>query len=194
MEGDVPNIVCLLGSPKANGSSDRLANRFCSAAENEGAKVVTHALRDLRYQGYMPATDGLYETAGDDLDPVLADILGTDILVLATPIYFCDMTGLMKQALDRFDVFLTGDTETGRLRSRLGEDKTLVVIQVQGNGEAVHRDLMAHYKLAFDTLGFVRQNCLRACAVHDPRDLKKTPDLFEAADNLATELLSREYA
>lgn len=187
-------VVCLLGSPRANGSSDRLADRFASAAEREGAEVVTHALRDLRYQGYMPPADGLYETAEDDLDPVLADILETDVLVLATPIYFCDMTGLMKQALDRFDAFLADDAETGRLRSLLGGDKTLVIIQVQGNDDAQHRDLLAHYKLAFDTLGFARQECLRACGIHDPRDLKAAPGLLESVDKLAADILRREYA
>lgn len=190
----MPRVVCLLGSPRANGSSDRLADRFCSAAEAAGAEVVTHALRDLRYQGHMPPADGLYEPAEDDLDPVLSDILETDVLVLATPIYFCDMTGLMKQALDRFDVFLTEDAEPGRLRSKLGHDKTLVLIQVQGNNETQHGDLLAHYKLAFDTFGFSRQECLRACDIHDPRDLKAAPHVLEAVEKLVADLFRREYA
>ena len=187
-------IVCLLGSPRPHGSSDRLAERFCSAAEKAGAQVITHALRDLRYQGHIPPPDGLYEVPEDDLDPVLADVAEADVLVLATPIYFCDMTGLMKQALDRFDIFLTDDPETGRLVSELGTDNTLVMIQVQGNDEKQHTDLMVHYKLAFDTLGFTRQECLRACSIHDPRDLKAAPQLMAAVDKLAADVLRPEYA
>ncbi|MEM6577329.1 MAG: NAD(P)H-dependent oxidoreductase [Pseudomonadota bacterium] len=188
------SVVCLLGSPRANGSSDRLADRFCRASKNAGANVVIHALRDLRYQGYMPPSDSLYESSEDDLDSVLADVEEADVLVLATPIYFCDVTGLMKQALDRFDAFLEEDAETGRLRSSLGQDKTLVLIQVQGNEDTQHRDLLDHYKLAFDTFGFTRQECLRACGIHEPRDLKALPQLFESADTLAEDVLRREFA
>lgn len=190
----MPRLVCLLGSPRANGSSDKLAERFCTAAERAGAAVVTHALRDLRFQGYVPPADGLYEPAEDDLDPVLADIREADVLVLATPIYFCDMTGLMKQALDRFEAFLVHDPETGRFRSRLAGRKTLVVLQVQANEEAQHKDLMTHYKLAFDSFGFARQECLRACGIHDPRDLRAAPQWREAVDHLAQDVLRREYA
>ncbi|MEM6480484.1 MAG: NAD(P)H-dependent oxidoreductase [Pseudomonadota bacterium] len=187
-------IVCLLGSPRAFGSSDLLAEKFCSAAQNEGADVVTYALRDLRYQGYKPPSDGLYDDATDDLDPVLADILLADCLVMATPIYFCDMTGLMKQALDRFDFFLSIDTETGQLRSELGNEKKLVLVQVQGNDETQHGDLMTHYRSAFDTLGFAQQEYLRACNIREPRDLAAKPQSFEAAEHLATDMFRREYA
>jgi len=190
----MPRVVCLLGSPRANGSSDRLAERFCTVADSAGAEVITHALRDLRYQGHMPPADGLYEAAEDDLDPVLADVLDADVLVMATPIYFCDMTGLMKQAFDRFDAFLVEDPDADRLRSKLGDGKTLVVIQVQANDETQHKDLMTHYKLAFDTLGFSRQECVRACGIHDPRDLKAAPHVFEAVDKLADDIVRREYA
>lgn len=190
----MPRIVCLLGSPRAQGSSDLLAERFCSAAQKAGAEVVTHALRDLRYQGYVPPADGLYDGSGDDLGPVLTDILQTDCLVLATPIYFCDMTGLMKQALDRFDVFLTRDPETGQFRSELGSDKVLVLIQVQGNDEAHHRDLLSHYKMAFDALGFARQEWLRVCGIREPKDLTASPQSLEAAETLANDMFRREYA
>lgn len=187
-------VVCLLGSPRANGSSDRLANRFCKAAKSAGADVVTHALRDLRFQGYTPAPDSLYAIPKDDLDPVLADVADSDVLVLATPIYFCDMTGLMKQAFDRFHAFLSDDPASGRVTSDLDRDATLVLIQVQGNDASLHDDLLAHYKPAFDMLGFVRQERLRACGIQEPRDLKTAPHLLEAAEKLATDILRPEYA
>lgn len=187
-------IVCLLGSPTANGSSDQLAERFCETARKAGADVCTHALRDLRYQGYMPPTSGLYENAKDDLDPILTDIASADVLVLATPIYFCDMTGLMKLAFDRFETFLKQDADGGGRYSELGDSKTLVIIQVQGNDASHHSDFMAHYKPAFDALGFSYQTCLRACTIEDPRDLKAAPHLFEATDKLVEDIIRHEFA
>ncbi|MEM7075269.1 MAG: NAD(P)H-dependent oxidoreductase [Pseudomonadota bacterium] len=190
----MPRVVCLLGSPRAKGCSDLLAARFCDAAESAGATTVRHALRDLRFQGFTPPSDSLYASPEDDLDPILADIMEAEVLVLATPIYFCDMTGLMKQAFDRFHAFVREDAATGQMTSNLGRDKTLVFIQVQSADERHHCDLISHYAPAFDMFGFTRVEHLRGCDLHETADLLAAPHLLEAAGLLATELLRPEYA
>lgn len=181
-------IACLLGSPRPGGNSDRLAARFCDAAAAAGADVATHALRDLRFAGYRG--DGSAGATGpeDDLTPVLTDVETADVVVLATLIYFCDMTGLLKQAFDRFFCFFKPDYVTNPEPSVLGRDKALVLVQVQGEGPERYGNLLEHYGPALDKLGFVRRDLIRACGVREPGEVMDHQQVLDRADMLAANL------
>ncbi|MDZ7711206.1 MAG: NAD(P)H-dependent oxidoreductase [Roseovarius sp.] len=177
-------IVCLLGSPRPHGNSDQLAAEFCRVAENAGATVETHALRDMTFQGY----DSKGERT-DDLTPVLHSIEKAEIVVMATPIYFCDMTGLLKQAFDRFFEFFVPDYVTAQEPSRLGRSKALVLLQVQGEGPGRYGNLLGHYGPALDKLGFMRREMVRACGVREPDDIRQQTDCLEEAGQLARSMV-----
>lgn len=182
-------IVCLLGSPRPGGNSDLLAARFCQAAVAAGAEASTHALRDLRFSGY--AGDGSAGPTGpeDGLTPVLADIAGADVVVLATPIYFCNITGLLKQALDRFFRFLKPDYLTNPEPSVLGRGKALILVQVQGEGPERYGDLLDQYGPALDKLGFARRELIRSCGVRDAGEVTSDKAALRRAERLAEELV-----
>lgn len=182
-------VVCLLGSPRNRGNSDILAHRFCAAAKECGAQTRTHSLRDLRFQGYTEYhhPDKRFD-ADDDMVPVLADVEAADILVIATPIYFDNICGLMKLALDRFYAFLVPDYMTSPTPSRLGKERTLVFIQTQGEGEGAYADVLAGYGKAFDKLGFSRRHVIRACNAIEVGDVLHDPKVLEKTDRLAKRL------
>lgn len=183
------NVVVLLGSPRANGNSDILAKKFCELAEERGAHARCHALRDLQFGGYAADdTDSAPYGQDDDLAPVLAEVEQADVVVLATPIYFCDMTGLLKQAFDRFFHFLKPDYVTNPDPSRLGRDKVLVLVQVQGEGPERYGELLGQYAPALDKLGFVRRELLRASGVRAPGDVLAEADVLKQAEALADAL------
>ncbi|WP_317056529.1 flavodoxin family protein [Roseovarius rhodophyticola] len=184
------DIVCLLGSPRKAGNSDLLAERFCAAAEVHGAQTQTHSLRDLRFQGYTEANGHMNEYGpDDDLGPVLADVEGADVLVLATPIYFCNISGLTKLALDRFFAFLVPDYLTAEIPSKLGRDKTLVFVQTQGESEDHYTDILEQYAPAFDKLGFTHRYLLRACNVRGFGDITRHTEALMEADLLARRIV-----
>lgn len=185
-------IVCLLGSPRVGGNSDALADAFCDAALAQGAKCRQFALRDLRFQGCVnlrQCKSGA-ETCGldDDLLPVLDAVAGADVVVIASPIYFCNMTGLAKQALDRFFSFFVPDYVTADIPSRLGRDKAFVLIQVQGEGPERYGDLLGQYGPALDKLGFERRDLIRACGVREVGDVLQQADVMQQAEALARQL------
>lgn len=185
-------IVCLLGSPRKGGNSDLLAKRFCNTAKAEGAAVRTHSLRDLRFQGCMNVLfckiGGERCGLDDDMLPVLADLSEADVLVISTPVYFCNMTGLMKQAIDRFFSFLKPDYQTAAEPSRLGRGKRLILLQTQSEAEDHCTDLLAGYAQALDQLGFERRDCLRACGMRSAGDVLRQRALMEETDALAREV------
>src|SRR5208337_2639400 len=131
------NIVCLLGSPRMKGNSSTIAKHFCDMAEKLGAQVRTFALNEIRYrgcQGCMACKTKLDRCAlKDDLTEVLEAVRETDILVLASPVYYWDVSAQVKAFLDRTFSFLVPDFITNPQKSRLEPGKKLVFVLAQAN-------------------------------------------------------------
>ena len=185
-------IACLLGSPRPGGNSDALAGAFCDAARAAGASIQQFALRDLRFQGCVSLrhckTGGDTCGLGDDLNPVLGAVAEADVVVMATPIYFCNISGLAKLALDRFFSFFVPDYVTSDKPSRLAPDKAFVLVQVQGEGVERYGDLLDQYGPALDKLGFRRREVIRASGVREVGDALRQGDVLQRAEALARDL------
>ena len=184
-------VVCLFGSPRVGGNSDLLANVFLEAAAQRGAQIKRHALRDLQFSGptgAMPDPDGGLGPE-DDLHPVLTDVAQADVIVFATPIYFCNMTGLLKQAFDRFFAFFVPDYVTAAEPSRLGRDKQFVLVQAQGEGPERYGDLLDQYGPALDKLGLEQRHLIRACGVRQIGEVMDQADVVAEANTLAQGLI-----
>lgn len=188
-------LVCLLASPRLGGNSDTLAGHFCNAAQKKGADVKTFALRDLQFQGCVQLlackTGGQACGQSDDLTPVLAAVADADIVLVASPIYFCNISGLLKQAIDRFFSFFVPDYVTAAEPSRLGRDKAFVLVQTQGEGADRYGDLLGQYGPALDKLGFENRHLIRACGVRETGDVLRCGDILERAETLAGQLVNK---
>ena len=185
-------VVCLLGSPRPGGNSDQLASRFCEVAAKQGAEIVTHALRGLQYSGYVGDGSAGLDGPEDDLTPVLEDVKGADVLVLATPIYFCNMTGQMKLALDRFFGLFRPDYLTNPEPTEFKPGMALVLVQVQGEGPELYGDLLEQYGPALNRMGFARRELIRACNVRAAGDVMEDAGALAQAERLAEELVQGE--
>ena len=93
-------VTCLLGSPREKGNSAALAKKFCKTAESLGASIRTVSLNTLNFrgcQGCMACKTKLDKCAlEDDLTEVLEAIRETDVLVLASPVYYWDVSSQLK--------------------------------------------------------------------------------------------------
>lgn len=178
------NIVLLRGSPRAKGNSDQMADRFCDTAAAQGCAVNDYALRDLSFVPYgeVPADHQ------DGLSDALNKIYDADIVVLSTPIYLCNMSGLLKGALDRFFGFLKSDYLTNPQPSNLSPGKQIILLQTQGEPAARYDKLLEQYGPALDKLGFAERHMVRACGVRDPGDILSQPEVLQQVDALAKRL------
>lgn len=186
-------IVCLLGSPREKGNSSTIANRFCDTAEKLGAEIQTFPLNKLEYkgcQGCMACKTKLDRCAlEDDLTAVLEAVRETDVLVLATPIYFWDVTSQLKAFLDRTYSYLVPDFLTNPNRSRLAPGKKLVFIQVQGNAdESMFTHVFPKFDYFFKGHGFCETNLIRACGVRELGEIETHEDVIKLAETMAERL------
>jgi multimeric flavodoxin WrbA len=189
-KGGSMKIVTLLGSPRTKGNSAAIAGRFTETAENLGAETKTFALNKLTFRGCQAcmACKGKLDHCAldDDLTEVLDEIRDADVLVLAAPVYFGDVTAQMKMFIDRTYSYYVPDFMTKPIPGRLPLGKKLVFIQAQGQAsEKMFNDIYPKYELFFQFLGFKNNELIRACGVNEAKDAEKREDIMNLAEETA---------
>lgn len=98
------NVLILSASPRKQGNSDLLCDRFAKGAAESGHAVEKVFLAD-RNIGYCRGCGACGSThrcvQKDDMAEILDKMVAADVIVLATPVYFYSMDGQMKTFIDR---------------------------------------------------------------------------------------------
>jgi multimeric flavodoxin WrbA len=188
-------VVCLLGSPRLKGNSAAIAKRFCETAEGLGGEVQTFALNKLKYrgcQGCMTCKTKLDRCVlEDDLTQVLEAVREAETLVMATPVYFGEVSSQLKGFIDRTFSYLVPDYGTNPNPSRLAPGKKLVFIQTQGQGNAEYfGDIFPRYEFFFKWYGYKDNHLIRACGVYDKGDAGDRSDVMELAEKTAQKIMA----
>jgi len=109
----------------------------------------------------------------DDLGKVLEAVRGADVLVLASPIYYGEVTSQLKGFIDRTYSFLVPDYATNPHPSRLAPGKKLVFILTQGQpDDQQFDDVFPRYDSFFKWYGCEESYLIRACGVMDIGDVE----------------------
>lgn len=109
MKGDPMFVLGLQGSPRKKGNSDFLLTRFLKACENRGARTETIHLDKLNIQpcrelvvcgkkGFCPIKD--------EMEPRIYGLIRrADVVVLASPVFFYNVSAQAKILIDRCQMF-----------------------------------------------------------------------------------------
>ena len=114
-------ILVLQASPNAKGSTAILGDELARGAREAGHEVTRVDVCDLDIAPCTGCVACGYEgpcVQRDDMDALRKQILASDMLVLATPLYYYGMSAQLKTVVDRFcsaNASITGR----RLRSAL---------------------------------------------------------------------------
>lgn len=187
-------VVCLFGSPRVKGNTATIANRFIETAEGLGADVKTYTLNKLTYRGCqacMTCKTKLDKCVlKDDLSEVLDAVRQADVLVLASPTYYGEVTSQTKGFIDRTYSYLVPDYTTNPNPSRLEPGKTMVMILAQANpDEKNFADIFPRYDFFFKWYGFTQNRLIRACGLADASDIKNREDILKTAEEVAKEVI-----
>ena len=148
-------ILVLEGSPNKKGSTHLLVDCF-----RQGAQEAGHTVQrlDVAHAKIHPCTGCIhcgYQgpcVQKDDMKTIRGEILGADMLVFATPLYYYGMSAQLKTLVDRFCAF-NSSLQNKRMKSAL--------LTVAWNSEDWTFDaLVSHYKtlvryLHFQDMGMV---------------------------------------
>ncbi len=101
-------ITIFNGSPRAeNGNTHFMVEQFIKGAEQAGAEVENIFLAKKDIKPCKGCFACWIKTPGkcvikDDMAELLEKLAGSDIVVFATPLYVDNVTGIMKNFMDRF--------------------------------------------------------------------------------------------
>ena len=103
------NVIAINGSPRKKGNSAAMLEAAIKGAVENGASVERIDLFDLDYKGCVSCF-GCKLLGGpsfgrcaqrDELSAVLDKILAADVVLLATPLYFGEVPGAVRNLLER---------------------------------------------------------------------------------------------
>jgi len=110
-KGDAEKMkaIAINGSPRKSHNTGTLLAHAVHGAESVGAVSETIHLYDYRFSGCVSCFScKLKHKAGegrcavnDELSPLLEKVMNCDVLLLGSPIYFSDVTGMMRSFMER---------------------------------------------------------------------------------------------
>ena len=182
-------IVAVLGSPRPQGNSSTLARAFLKAAGERGAEITEYLLNQMDFQGCQGCggckTKSETCILEDDLTPVLQAVRDADLLVLASPVYFGDLSGQMKCFFDRTYSYFNPD-----FSCRVPPGKKAVMVLTQANPEETEfADIFPRYQRWLKWYGFDPVHLLRVVGVREPGEVASQAAALDAAAALARELV-----
>lgn len=101
------NVLVLNGSPRPNGNTSKLISAFKEGAMESGHNVKVIDVCRMNIKGCLACE--YCHTRGngncvqkDDFIQIHKELVNTDVLVLASPIYYHGVSGQLKCVIDRF--------------------------------------------------------------------------------------------
>ena len=148
-------IIVLMGSPNKKGSTAILVDEFCRGAGESGHDVE---VIDVCHADIHPCTGCVhcgYEgpcVQKDDVERIRRELLSSDMVVFATPLYYYGMSAQLKTVVDRFCAY------NSSLNSRHLKSALLTV--AWNSDDWTFEALAAHYRtlvryINFEDMGMV---------------------------------------
>lgn len=189
-------ILAIQGSPRPEGNTQALLEIVLEAAGQAGASTETLILSDYHDLSGCIECFACQQTpdepgcvVDDDMQDVLAKLLGADVIVLATPVFCCSVSWYLKMALDRFYCLFKFDSPS-EIRSLIAGRKMAAVITA-GGPENDGADLVTETCRRLCT--FCQDEWLGALVATNIRtvdDVRNNADLVEQAKEFGRKLAS----
>lgn len=136
-------IVILNGSPRKNGNTSALVKAFTEGAESVGHSVTTFFLDGMDIHGCKGCFGGHSSrecpcVQQDDMMQIYPAVKDSDVVVLATPLYYWNMSGQLRTAVDRLFALEEGDGNLLRGHNRA----SALLMAAEGHG---FEDVVLYY-------------------------------------------------
>jgi multimeric flavodoxin WrbA len=120
-------ITGISGSPVKEGNVDHFLKSIMDMAEAKGLETETVHLSKMDVKNCIHCNfclvkqqPGKYCSIEDDAQQIYEKVESSDIIVLASPVYFMRTSGMMATMIDRLRVFIFGNVAGGKLRNKIG--------------------------------------------------------------------------
>ncbi len=187
-------VVGLQGSPRKKGNTKFLLSTFMTAAEKFGARtqVVDVTRKKIipckeytvcEKKGYCPIEDDVR----DEIYPLLRE---AEIIVVATPIFFYNMTAQLKAVVDRCQTFWARKYRLKLKDPGAGMRRGLLLAVGATRGKNLFEGLNLTTQYFFDAIDAKFEDSLTYRGIEGPKDMAGHPTVIEEVEEAAERLLT----
>ena len=172
------NIVILNGSPRKNGNSSMLVKAFTKGAESAGHNVTEFFLDSMNIHGCKGCFGGHSSqecpcVQKDDMVKIYPAIKECDVVVLSTPLYYWNMSGQLRTAVDRLFALEEGDGNLLREHDR----SCALLMAAEGHG---FDDVLLYYNHLMEHLRWKNLGHVLAGGNGEVGDINGKPEIQKA--------------
>lgn len=171
-------IVILNGSPRKNGNTVGLVKEFTRGARETGNTVTEFFLDGMNINGCKGCFGGHSSrecpcVQKDDMNQIYPVVKECDVVVLATPLYYWNMSGQIRTAIDR--LFALEERDGNLLRGH-GRASALLMA-AEGHG---FEDVVSYYDHLTEHLRWENLGHILAGGNGDVGEIEGKPELQKA--------------
>ncbi len=182
--------ICILnGSPRPNGNTKELIKSFMKGAEAAGHEVTCFDLQKMNIHGCLGCCKGGKEKDSpcvqkDDMARIYPVYEKSDIVVLASPMYYWGISGQLKCAFDRLFAVaeLTPKYENPK-------KDCILLMASEGNTESNFAPVRAFYEGLTSHLGWKNIGIVYAGGNMETGDILNNPQQLEEAEKLGKSII-----
>ncbi len=146
-------LTILLGSPRAGGNTEALADALARGAEGRGYEIRKVRLSAMKLNGCIDCrkcwSTGTPCVQKDDMDKVYADIEAASVIAFASPLYYYSWSAQIKPVWDRSLPFYM----PGAARTITGK-KAILLAAAGDKAESKFEGMTASFKNSAEFMGF----------------------------------------
>jgi multimeric flavodoxin WrbA len=184
-------ILGIEGSPRQNGNTEKLVRQVLAGAKAAAGQTQFLKLVDLTIHHCQGCTS--CRTTGncviqDDMDRVIDAIQESEAIVLGSPIYVWQVSGIIKVFMDRLCRLLTPSYE-----SRLNGPKKIAFAYTQGNPDPSRfKSYFDYQEQVYPLLGFTVSGRVLAAGTRDKQDIAAQDQTLAKAYALGRDLVAEK--
>jgi Multimeric flavodoxin WrbA len=181
--------VCIVGSPKSNGTTACVTDKIIEGLELSHIEVKKYVLGQMDIR-YCKGCKTCYETKKciqqDDMDIIIKDLCAADIVLIASPSYWGDVTGQLKVFFDRSTPLSDTNGGTPVPSGKIGISVAVRTGQrAEENLNIIHS--IEHY---FGHLGIKPVKCFTAEGVPSKESFEAREDKVTEAFQLGADIIN----
>lgn len=183
--------ICIIGSPRSNGSSGIIIDKIIEGMRETGIDSCRYCLGKANIN-FCFGCKKCYEDGGrcvqkDDMDIIMKDLFDADVVIIASPSYWGDITGQLKVFFDRSTPYC--DTNEKRISFPTGKKGISVAIRAgQSDRENLHIiESIEHY---YGHLGIKPIGRLSIRGVDTVEDLYSKKEQIDEAYELGKNIIN----
>ena len=175
-----PAVLVLNGAAREGGATDAVVRSLASGFRSGGGLVRTENLRELRIADCLGCRQCRDERScyyADDMNGLRAQVINARLIVFASPLYFCAVTGLMKTFLDRLYFFYHD------VNRHLTRGKKVLIVTTLGEPRIGFeiRPVVEFYRRYLKALGMHRVGLRSFPSLMEKEDIRKHPEFLKDA-------------